>query len=100
MNISLIIHLTVKYKDLAFQHKDYSQEKLIIQTMTSMFKPSFFVVITTIAGFASLMFSNILPIINFGWMMSGGIIVSLITTFILFPILLTFFDITHALSSD
>jgi predicted RND superfamily exporter protein len=100
MNISLIIHLTIKYKDLALQHKDYSQEKLIIQTMTSMFKPSFFVVITTIAGFASLMFSNILPIINFGWMMSGGILVSLIMTFILFPILLIFFDKTHALLSD
>jgi predicted RND superfamily exporter protein len=100
MNISLIIHLTIKYKDLAFKNKDYSQEELITKTMTSMFKPSFFVVITTIAGFASLMFSNILPIINFGWMMSGGIIVSLIMTFILFPILLIFFDKTDTILSD
>jgi len=57
-----------------------------------MWKPSFFVVITTIAGFSSLVFSEILPIITFGWMMSLGIVISLLTTFILFPIVTLFFD--------
>jgi len=85
MNMSLVVHLIIKYKELYTQHSDYTQEKLVLQTILSMSKPSFFVVITTIAGFSSLVFSNILPIMNFGWMMSIGIIVSLITTFILFP---------------
>ncbi len=100
MNISLIIHLTIKYKELSFKNEDFSQQELIVETMTSMAKPSFFVVITTIAGFASLMFSNILPVINFGWMMSGGIVVSLLITFILFPILLVFFGKADVCEAD
>ena len=96
MNMSLVIHLIVKYKELHSKYPNESHKKLVIDSTTSMAKPSFFVVITTIAGFSSLVFSNILPIINFGWMMSIGIVVSLLTTFILFPILLVFFSKSDA----
>jgi predicted RND superfamily exporter protein len=92
MNMSLVVHLIVKYKELHAKNKSDTQEKLILDTVVSMSKPSFFVVITTIAGFSSLVFSGILPVINFGWMMSVGIIVSLLMTFILFPIVLMFFN--------
>ena len=92
MNMSLILHLIIKYKELHAKYRDDTQERLVIDSVSSMFKPSFFVVITTIAGFSSLVFSNILPVINFGWMMSIGIVVSLIVTFILFPIVLMFFS--------
>ncbi len=92
MNMSLVVHLIIKYKELYAKNKNDSQKNLLLNTVTSMAKPSFFVVITTIAGFSSLVVSNILPIINFGWMMSLGIVVSLVTTFILFPIVLIFFD--------
>ncbi|MEA3383369.1 MAG: efflux RND transporter permease subunit [Campylobacterota bacterium] len=92
MNMSLIVHLIVKYKELNSKNPNFSQKKLVFHTVSSMIKPSFFVVVTTIAGFSSLVFSGILPIITFGWMMSIGIVVSLITTFILFPIVLIFLD--------
>jgi predicted RND superfamily exporter protein len=88
MNMSLVVHLIIKYKELHAEFREYSQEELVLQTVLSMAKPSFFVVITTIAGFSSLVFSNILPVINFGWMMSIGIIISLFTTFVLFPVIL------------
>jgi len=91
MNMSLVIHLIIKYKELFIKYPSHTQNDLVVMTASSMFKPSLFVVITTIAGFSSLVFSNILPIINFGWMMSVGMIVSLISTFILFPIILNFF---------
>ncbi len=90
MNMSLVVHLIIKYKELITLHPTHTQNLLVLNTVLSMAKPSFFVVITTIAGFSSLVFSNILPIIHFGWMMSVGIIISLLTTFILFPILLSF----------
>lgn len=92
MNMSLVVHLIVKYKELHAKNKNDTQIKLVIDSVTSMAKPSFFVVITTIAGFSSLVFSNILPVINFGWMMSIGIVISLLVTFILFPIILIFFN--------
>ncbi len=91
MNMSLIVHLIIKYKELNVIQPTYSQYDLALQTVLAMAKPSFFVVVTTMAGFSSLVLSGILPIIDFGWMMSLGIVISLITTFILFPISLLFF---------
>ncbi len=90
MNMSLVVHLIIKYKELLTLHPTHTQELLVTNTALAMAKPSFFVVITTIAGFSSLVFSNILPIIHFGWMMSVGIVISLLITFILFPVLLSF----------
>ena len=81
MTISIVIHLIIKYKET----NDLSL------TMTQMLKPSFFVVITTIAGFSSLVFSSILPVINFGYMMSLGLVLSFIITFVLFPTLVILF---------
>jgi len=90
MNMSLVVHLIIKYKELLVVNPTDTQKELIIKTVSGMWKPSFFVVITTIAGFSSLVFSGILPIITFGWMMSVGIIVSLFITFVIFPIILIF----------
>ncbi|MFA7500867.1 MAG: MMPL family transporter [Sulfurimonas sp.] len=92
MNMSLVVHLIIRYKELYDENHEESQYNLVLNTVVSMAKPSFFVVITTIAGFSSLVFSNILPVINFGWMMSTGITVSLLITFILFPIILLLFE--------
>ncbi len=88
MTMSLVIHLIVKYKELLYLYPEFTQAELLEQTMTLMAKPSFFVVITTIAGFSSLVFSGILPIINFGYMMSIGLVLSFIFTFLLFPSIL------------
>lgn len=90
MNMSLVVHLIVRYKELLEKNPNESQENLAMQSILSMGKPSLFVVLTTIAGFSSLVFSGILPVINFGWMMSGGIVVSLMITYIVFPIMLLF----------
>ncbi|TKI69594.1 RND family transporter [Sulfurimonas crateris] len=92
MNMSLVVHLIVRYKELYAHDKHDTQMDITLDTVLSMAKPSFFVVITTIAGFSSLVFSSILPVINFGWMMSVGIIVSLVLTYILFPIILLLFE--------
>jgi predicted RND superfamily exporter protein len=91
MTMSLVIHLTIKYKELYILNPHLSQKELLHQTMIKMIKPSFFVILTTIAGFSSLIFSSILPVINFGYMMSLGLILSFILTFLLFPILLLVF---------
>lgn len=85
MTMSLVIHLTVKYRELLEKHPDLPQKTLVLQTVTTMAKPSFFVVITTVTGFSSLVLSQILPVINFGWMMSIGVTSSLLVTFIIFP---------------
>ena len=51
-----------------------------------------YTVLTTICAFLSLIFSGIKPIIDFGWMMTLGLIVSLLVTFLLLPSLINVFS--------
>ncbi|MBL0686892.1 MAG: MMPL family transporter [Sulfurospirillum sp.] len=88
ITFAIVLHLIVRYKELDLLHPDYSQKNLVLATMMSKLSPSFFAILTTIVGFSSLAFSSILPIVNLGWMMSGGIAMSLILSFIIFPALL------------
>ena len=85
ITMSIIIHLIVRYRELAKEDLQSTQYTLVLETVTSMSKPTFFAVLTTIAGFASLIFSDILPVINLGLMMSLGITVSLVLTYLIFP---------------
>ena len=55
-----------------------------------MFWPILYTVLTTIIAFLSLIFSDIKPIIDFGWMMTMGLIISFIVTFTLLPTLINF----------
>ena len=85
ITISIVLHLIVRYRELSGRFIHASQYKLVINTILSKLNPSFFAIITTIAGFGSLVFSGIHPVINLGWMMSAGIAMSLFIAFIVFP---------------
>ena len=85
VTISMIIHLIVRYRELVNEEPTFSQNELVLTTVTSILKPSFFAIFTTIAGFTSLIFSGILPVIMLGWMMSIAITVSLVVIFLSFP---------------
>ena len=58
-----------------------------------MMLPILYTVLTTICAFLSLIFSGIKPIIDFGWMMTLGLIVSILVTFFLIPTLLNIFSV-------
>jgi len=88
ITLAIVLHLIVRYRELVHICPNCSQKDLVLKTIISKLSPSFFAIITTIVGFASLLFSNILPIINLGWMMSSGIAISLVLSFIIFPALL------------
>ena len=57
-----------------------------------MMLPILYTVLTTVCAFLSLIFSGIKPIIDFGWMMTLGLITSLLVTFLLIPTLLNTFS--------
>jgi predicted RND superfamily exporter protein len=90
ITLSIILHLIVKYKELA-QNETLSQKELVLQTVLTKAKPSFFAIITTIAGFGSLALANLKPVINLGYMMSIGVATSLIVSFVLFPSIMMLF---------
>ena len=85
ITLSLIIHLIVRYRELATLKPGASQSKLVRSTVYSKFTPSFFTAVTTIVAFGSLLVSGIRPVIDFGWMMVIGIVVSFLLAFTLFP---------------
>ncbi|MDT8448480.1 MAG: MMPL family transporter [bacterium] len=88
ITMALTIHLIVKYRELVELMPEASQKELVAEASASMFKPCAFMALTTVAGFASLLLSGILPVINFGWMMSVGIFVTLFLVFLIFPAVL------------
>ncbi|MFK2821375.1 RND family transporter [Arcobacter sp. YIC-80] len=90
ITLSIVLHLIVRYRELNNKYKNASQYKLVINTVLSKLNPSFFAILTTITGFASLVLSKIQPVKNLGLMMSAGIAISLIIAFIVFPIILIF----------
>ena len=87
ITISIVLHIIVRHEELTALYPRAYKKRLILLTMLSKATPTFFAIITTIAGFSSLLFSHIYPIINLGWMMSAGIILSFLISFIVFPTL-------------
>ena len=88
ITLAIVIHLIVRYRELLVQNPKAPNQRLILDTIRLKRKPCLYAALTTIAGFWSLLFCNILPVITFGWMMIVGLIVSLIVTFLLFPAVL------------
>jgi predicted RND superfamily exporter protein len=85
ITMAITIHLIVRYRYLAFHHPGAPQRRLILDTVRQMMTPCWFAALTTIAGFGSLLFCDILPVKTFGWMMIAGILTSLFLTFLIFP---------------
>lgn len=85
ITLALTIHLVVRYRELHQQQSDWSQLQLVATTVSSMALPCLYTVLTTIVAFASLVVSDIRPVIDFGWMMTIGISVALVLTFVVMP---------------
>jgi len=85
ISISLTIHLTVRFRELAHRDPAADARTLVIETVRHRFWPCFYTAVTTMVAFASLVSSGIVPVVDFGWMMTIGVGVALIVAFILFP---------------
>lgn len=85
ITLSLIIHLIVRYRELATLNAEYSQLDLVSETVRSKFIPCVYTAVTTMVAFGSLLVSGIRPVIDFGWMMVIGITISFVLAFTLFP---------------
>jgi predicted RND superfamily exporter protein len=80
-----VIHLIVSYREEYGLYPNYSQKELLEITLKRMSTPSVFIILTSVAGFVSLMTCDILPIIDLGTIMNIGVTVSLIAAYLIFP---------------
>ena len=92
LTMAMNIHMSTRFLQIKEQNPNLKKNKIIFLTTKKMFFPILYTALTTICAFLSLIFSNIKPVIDFGWMMTLGLIISVFTTFTLLPILLTIFS--------
>tara|TARA_B100001059_G_scaffold235983_1_gene284047 strand:- start:6611 stop:9085 length:2475 start_codon:yes stop_codon:yes gene_type:complete len=88
LNMAMNIHLTVRFLQLKKEFPHLSKEEALCEASKKMMLPILYTVLTTICAFLSLVFSGIKPIIDFGWMMTLGLLVSFLITFLLLPSLI------------
>ncbi len=92
LNMAMNIHVTVRFLQLKKEYPNLSKNEVVLKASKKMMLPILYTVLTTICAFLSLIFSGIKPIIDFGWMMTLGLVVSLSITFLLLPSLLNIFS--------
>ena len=90
LTMAMNIHMSTRFLQLRNSFPHQSNFEIISMTTSKMFWPIIYTVLTTVCAFLSLIFSGIKPIIDFGWMMTLGLITSFIITFTLLPTLLDF----------
>ncbi len=88
LTMAMNIHMSVRYLQFKKENPNILNSDAILWTAGKMFWPILYTVLTTICAFLSLIFSDIKPIIDFGWMMTVGLLVSLSITFSLLPAVL------------
>ena len=88
LTMAMNIHMSVRYLQFRKENPEISNTDAVLWTSEKMFWPILYTVLTTICAFLSLIFSGIKPIIDFGWMMTVGLLVSLSVTFTLLPSIL------------
>ena len=90
LTMAMNIHMSTRFLQLRKKFPELKNSEIIFITTGKMYWPILYTVLTTICAFLSLIFSEIKPIIDFGWMMTLGLITSFIITFSLLPTLLNF----------
>ncbi|WP_440930709.1 efflux RND transporter permease subunit [Candidatus Pelagibacter sp.] len=90
LTMAMNIHMSTRFLQLRKEFEEKSSYEILSLTTGKMFWPILYTVLTTVCAFLSLIFSEIKPIIDFGWMMTFGLITSFLITFTLLPTLLSF----------
>ena len=92
LTMSMNVHLIVRYRQLSRDFAGLNQTELVSNTVRRMVWPCLYTALTTMIGFGSLVVSDIKPVIDFGWMMTLGLSVTFMTSFLLFPTILVSLD--------
>lgn len=88
LTLSMNIHLVVRFRQLNRDMPRANQVDIVSAAVRKMVWPCLYTALTTILAFGSLVSSGIKPVIDFGWMMTIGLSITFLTTFLLFPAVL------------
>jgi predicted RND superfamily exporter protein len=85
MVFAFTIYVVVRYREIHAIDPDMDQADIVLQTVRDMAVPCLYSALTTIVAFMSLVMSGIRPVIDFGWMMTIGLVVGFILVFVVLP---------------
>jgi len=85
MAFAFTIYVVVRYREIHAKHPEWPQARLVMSTAKAMVEPCLYSALTTIVAFMSLVMSGIRPVIDFGWMMTIGLSVAFILSFVIVP---------------
>jgi predicted RND superfamily exporter protein len=85
VGLATAIHLVVRYRELHRLEPDGPVYERVRDAMRLMAVPCIYTGATTMVAFVSLVVSGIQPVIDFGWMMSLGILLVLLVSFSFVP---------------
>lgn len=88
LTMEINIHYVERYKQLQAEFPKKKENYLAYLTATKIFTPILYAVLTTALAFLSFIFCDIKPVIDFGWMMTLGLFISLFVSMILLPYLI------------
>ena len=88
LTMEINIHYVERYKQLQTEFPKKKENYLTYLTTTKIFTPILYAVLTTVLAFLSFIFCDIKPVIDFGWMMTLGLFISLFVSMILLPYLI------------
>ena len=86
--ISIVVHLATRYREVLEKHPQLSCRDILHQTMVDKFAPTLYATLTTVAGFASLCTSSIVPVVDFGLIMCVGVVIAFVVAYAVFPVML------------
>ena len=89
LTMAMNIHISTRFLQIKKSNLSKTNLEILNLTTGKMFWPILYTALTTIIAFLSLIFSEIKPVIDFGLMMTFGLITSFIITFTLLPTLLS-----------
>ena len=82
ITLSVVVHLITHFIESTQNHPKAKIERIVLETLLAKANPSLYAIVTTMIGFFSLILSNIEPIIKLGIMMSIGIGLALIFSYL------------------
>ena len=100
ITMSMNVHLIVRYRQLRRDSPELNHRQLVHEMTAKMVWPCLYTALTTMIGFGSLVVSDIKPVIDFGWMMTLGLAVTFLTSFLLFPSILVLLGLTRQAGTE
>ena len=88
LSISMNIHIINNYK---INYLNTNIKDKILYTIKKIFWPCFYTMLTTIVAFGSLIFSDIKPVVDFGYIMMLALLIIFIFSFTILPLFIYYF---------